>query len=288
MIKVDLSRAVPWRLGMYLLGVIPGVLFESSVVIGNPQSAAFVVSRLREFYPFGPYALLVIFLVSSLFIGQAFFLLAWVVDLLIALAFKLGRYAIRRTFGSQWLYDRFTKLQGLAPNRNIFVRQLGRVVFWARGYEFSIESRPVLRCLHLVTRQVLEKRYGIDLAPLLRHSDGSEWTVWYSALGKPGKGFKEASLASRVFIACGLAGITALTAAPALRGWYFIGLCFVFTFAGFYVAVDLARWRMSPVRRTMGRLQSMLLELSEVNTATEKRKSDSAEGLIATVDANNE
>lgn len=272
MIKIDLSKAIPPRLGTYLVGIIPGLFFESSIAIGNPHFAASVISRVRETYPFGPYALLVLFFASGLFIGQGFFLTAWIVDLVIASAVALWRSAIRITFGSQWLYRSFGKMQGVPPKRTIIIRWLSRLIFWARGHEFSTKARPVLKCLHIATRRLLKVRYGIDR----RHDllDDGEWGVWYSALGKPLRGFQEASMVSRTFLACGLAGLAALYASPALRGRYFISLCLIFTFAGCFISVDLVRWRINPVRQSMERLRSVLLELSEAGTTAEGRNSD--------------
>jgi len=274
MIKIDLSKAILPRLGTYLLGIIPGMFFESSIAIGNPHFAASVISRVREIYPFGPYALLALFLASSLLIGQGFFLTAWIADLLITFAFLLWRNAIRVTLGSQWLYRCFGKLQGIPPKQNIFIRMLGRLIFWARGREFSFKARPVLKCLHVAVRRLLKVQYGIDRNYGLQLDD-SEWGVWYSALGKPLKGFQEGYMASRTSLGCGLAGLTALYASPALRGKYFIALSLIFTFAGCFGTVDLVRWRIDPIKRSMARLLSVLLELREATNITERRDSES-------------
>ncbi len=288
MIKLDLSRAVPRGLGSYLLAVIPGVFFESSIAIGNPHFAASVISRAREIYAFGPYALLFLFLASSLLIGEGFFLMAWITYLLIAFAFVLWRYAIRTTFGSQWLYRRFGTLQGIPPKQTIFIRSLSRLIFWAREREFSIEARPVLKCLHIATKQLLKKRYGIERT-WDGHSDGSEWEVWYSAVGEPPKWFSERRMAARTMLGCGLAGFTALYASPLLRERYFIALCSLFAFAGLFATFDLALWSFNPVRRTMLNLRSVLLELSATTTMTEKQKTDSESGGPgATIQANDD
>jgi len=283
MIRIDISRAIPPRLGAYLLGIIPGVFFEASVAIGDPHFAASVVCRVREIYAFGPYTLLVLFLASGLLVGQGFSLAAWIADLLIASAFALWRYAIRITFGSQWLDRRFGKLQGIPPKRNSFIRLLSRLIFWARGREYSVEARPVLKCLYVAVERLLKVRYGIDVGRDMQRDD-IEWGVWYSVLGKPLKGFQEASMSSRVFLGCGLAGFTAVYALSALRGRYFIALCIIFTFAGCFTSVDLARWRFNPVKRSIARLRSILLELSEASTMAEKPSSDSGKG--ASIDAN--
>lgn len=102
MIKVDLSKATSPRLGLYLLGLIPGVFFEASIAIGNPHFATSVMSRLHEIYSFGSYALLFLFLASGLVIGSAFFSMAWIVERLIFSAFGVSRYLVRMTFGFDW------------------------------------------------------------------------------------------------------------------------------------------------------------------------------------------
>jgi hypothetical protein len=246
MIRIDISRAIPPRLATYLLGIIPGVFFEASVAIGNPRFAVSVLSRVRDIYLFGPYALLVLLLASSLFVGQGFFLAAWIVDLIIASAFALWRFAI--------------------PRR-----------------ENSFAARPVLKCLYIAVQRLLRVRYGIDRR-FGGHWDDGEWRVWYSALGKPLKEFNEASMSSRTFLGCGLAGFTALYASPPLRAWYFVALCLIFTFAGCFSSVDLARWKFDPVRWSMARLRSVLLELSEASTLTEKP--NTGKGSSASIDTN--
>jgi len=274
MIKIDLSRTIPPRLAAYLIGIVPGVFFESSIAVGNPHFAASVISRVREIYPFGPYALFALFLASALLIGLGFIITDWIADVLIASASALWRYAIRITLGSQWLYRYFAKLQSIPPKQNLLIRQLGRMIFWARRREFSSAAKPVLKCLHVAVRRLLKVRYGIDSSEVGQWDD-SEWGTWYSALGKPLKGLQEAAMSSRTFLGCGLAGLTALYASPSLRGGYFIALCLIFTFAGCFLSVDLLRWRINPVKRSTVRLQSVLLELSEASTIVDRRNGDS-------------
>jgi hypothetical protein len=284
MIKVDVSKVIPPRLATYLLGAIPGLFFEVSVAVGDPQYAALLISRLRGVYPFGPYALLVLLLASGLLIGQGFVVMAWMADLLITYSIPLWHYAFRITLGSDWLYRYAAKLQGTAPKPKGFAHSLMRLTSWARWREFSSGAKPVLKCLHVATRQLLKVRYGIERTAYRWQPDDGEWGVWYSALGKPLKGFQEASLASRIFFACGFAGFAARHASPSLRMSYFSALCFVFTVAGGYMCLDLARWRINPVRRSTERLRSVLLELSEVSNKTEKKH----ESVTVAIDANEE
>ena len=288
MIKLDLSKAVPPRLGGYLLALIPGMFCESSIAIGNPHFAASVISRAREIYAFGPYGLLFLFLASSLLIGEGFFLMAWIAYLLIVSAFVLWRFAIRNTFGSEWLYRYFGKLQGMPPKQTILIRSLGKLVFWARQRQFSTKARPVVMCLHIATQKLLKKRYGIKI-PWQFDSEGGDWGVWYSTLGEPPKWFPEAKMASRTMLGSGLAGFTALYASPVLRERYFIGLCSLFVFAGLFATFDLILWELNPVRRSLLNLRSVLGELASTTiTTSEKRQTDSDSKASATIRTNDD
>jgi len=256
-------------------------LFESSVAIGEPRFAESAISRVRQIYPFGPLALLVLFIASCLFIGQVFFLMSWLADMLIGFGYSLSRY----TLGSQWLYRLFAKLQGFPPKQNIFIRLLSRLIFRTRQ-RIYIESRPVLKCLHFAVTQLLKRGYGIDRTQDLWHSDGGEWRVWYSVLGKPLKGFQEALMTMRTILGCGLAGFSALYVSSALRERYFITLCVVFTFTGCFLSIDLAKWKMDPIRSSYARLRAVLLELSETCAAPGKQTSRPQKSPDVAVGAN--
>jgi len=281
MIKLDLTRVFPPRLGGYFLALIPGMFFESSIAIGNPHFAESVISRAREIYTFGPYALLFLFLASSLFIGEGFFLIAWIAYLLINFTFVLWRFVIRITFGSQWLYRYFGKLQGMPPKQTVFIRSLSKLIFRARQRQFSIKARPVLICLHIATKQLLKKRYGIEM-PWQFSEQGGDWGVWYSALNEPPTWLAEPRMASRTLLALGLSGFTALYALPVLRAWYFIVLCSLFAFAGLFATFDLALWSQNAVSRSMANLRSILIQLS---ATTEPQRTESEGEASAAIQA---
>jgi hypothetical protein len=280
MIKFDLSKAISPRFGTYLLGLVPGVFFEASIAIAEPHFAASVIYRVREVYFFGPYALLLLFFTSSLFIGEVFFVAAWIVQLLMFSAFVSGRFAFRSTLGSQWLYHWFGKVQGVPPKQTIIIRLLSRLIFWARRRVFSLEARPVLTCLHRAAKRLLEKKYGIRLSRAVQLDEG-EWQVWCSTLGKPPKWFGEAVMMQRTFAGCGLAGLAALYASHALRERYFIAFCSLVLFTGIFLTFDLARWNFNPFRRSLLQLKSVLVELSEASAIAEEQRQDSENNLSA-------
>lgn len=287
MIKIDVSNAIPKRFGAYLLGIIPGLLFELSIAFGDPHLARLMIDRVEQIYAFKPYALLILFVVSCLVVGQTFFLLSWFADLLINSVYGFTRYFIRATFGSDWLYRTFGKLQGTPPTRNIFIRSLSRMVMWGRKKRFPFEIRPVLKCQRLAATQLLVRRYGINPSKGPGDWVDLEWQVWLSVLGKQPPVFREALLTMRTFLGCGLAEISALYVSPALRNRYFIAISVVFIASGCFQSLDFAKRRYEPMRSSLTRLVSLLVELAETNTATQKEENgpDKGPNLAINTDA---
>lgn len=114
MIKIDASGIIPKRLGTYLLGLVPGLVFELTAAFGNPLVAHEMIERARRVYPFNAYAVLLLFVASCLVIGQTFFLLAWFSDWLIDGLYCAPRLLLfRLTLGSDWLYRAVARLQGI-------------------------------------------------------------------------------------------------------------------------------------------------------------------------------
>jgi hypothetical protein len=158
MIKLNISNLIPRRLAIYLLGIIPGVLFHLSVAFGDPDLAHRMIGRAKQVYPFGPYALFVLFVLSCLVIGQTFFLLSWFADILLSSLYQLKRYFIRITFASWWMYKWFGKLQGIPPKRNLFIRSLSGLIFRARIDKQASQRALVLRCWDEAAMRLLKQR----------------------------------------------------------------------------------------------------------------------------------
>jgi hypothetical protein len=285
MIKIDVSNAIPRKFGTYLLGVIPGLLFELSLAFGDPHLAQLMIDRAKQIYPFQPYALFILFVVSCLVVGEAFFLASRFADLLIGSVYGFERSFIRATFGSDWLYSAFGRLQGFPPKRNTFIRSLSRVVTWGRKKRFPIEVKPVLDCQRSAATQLLIRRYGINPGKGSRQWINLEWQVWLSIVGKQPSGFLEALLAMRTFLACGLAELSALYISSALRNRYFVAIALVFIASGCVQSLGFAKLRYDPMRYSLNRLASVLAELAETNTAAKKEENVPAKPPSLTIDA---
>jgi hypothetical protein len=270
MIKFDFSRAFSARMVAYLAGLIPGLLFEVSVAISEPETARSIITGIGKVFPFPPYAVLVLFIASGFVIGHVFMQLAWFAELLLGAGYWAWQFGIRITFGSHAFYKWLAKIQQPPNKRGVLVRLFSWAIFAARTPKRFETARPVMKCLGLASRELLKKRYGIDVKDSLS-PDGEEWHVWYSVLGKPLKSVSEGITLMRTSLGCGFAGFLTLPFAPSLWTWYFLGACGVFTATGLYMTWNQFRWRTDPVRLNYLRLRSVLLDLAEAGQATPAR-----------------
>jgi hypothetical protein len=285
MIKLNLSNLIPRRLAIYLLSLIPGVLFHLSVAFGDPDLAHRMIERVKGVYPFEPYALFVLFLLSCLVIGQTFFLLSWFSDIFLGILYQLKGYFVRITFASWWMYKWFGKLQGIPPRRNLFIRSLSGLIFRARIDKNASQRALVLKCWDEAAMRLLKQRYGIDKTDSHRLLMHHEWEVWYSVLGKPPAMLQEAVMTMRTIFGCGLAALSALYVSSGLRNRYFITIAVVLAVSGCYQLFDLAKWRQDRVRVGLARLRSVLTELAETNGEAPNATDDSDKGFEIAIDS---
>lgn len=264
MIKLDLSKAFPPRVLVYFIAVIPGLLFESTLIVANPERVHSLLANVERAVAIPPYAVLISLLASALVIGHVFTLLAWFGDLLLEIIYRTWLRFIRITFGSRTFYQLLGRLQGTPPKRNILVRLFSWAVFKARMPTEHQNLRAILKCLGTASQQLLKKRYGIDAIAEMPSSE--EWHVWYSVLGKPIPGFIESVTVMRASLACGIAGFVAMAIEPSLRTRSFRGFCVVLAAYGLYRTWTVFRWRTDPARLNIMRLQCVLLDLADAQT----------------------
>lgn len=199
MIKIDLANALPKGIGVFLLALIPGLLFELSIAFGEPTRAHQVLDQVRLVYELPSYALFVLFVAVAFFIGHIFWALAWFADIFITFLYRLKLSFIPTTLGSEWLYRAFARLQGVPPKRNLFVRSLSRIVMWGRGKKFPFNIRPVLYCQRVAARQLLMRRYGLSPSKGPGPLVDLEWQAWLSVIAKPSKRYNMAVFGARTF-----------------------------------------------------------------------------------------
>jgi len=272
MVQVDLSKVSAPRFLVYLLSLFPGLFFLVSVGLGNPQLAKTAIDRIYEVHHFPAYSFWFLLVGSGFVIGQAFVLLSWLIEVILAGVYRAPRAVFRKVLGGLWLYRWFGKFQGIPPRRTRTVRALGWLIFRARVGDADPEgARRARACLGAAAEKLLERRYGID------RNRGDQWGVWYQVLGRPVKVLVEGRNAGRVTVATGLAGFVALGLAPGLIERYYVGMCSVFVFCGLCTAAwFFFAWR-DPVGREMLLLRGILQELRECAPGLPGREAARAE-----------
>jgi len=282
MIKIDASKVIPKRLGTYLLGFIPGMVFELTVAFGDPLMAHRMIERVKVVYPFQGYALLALFATSCLVVGQTFFLLAWFTDWVIDFLYRAQRYLVLHlTLGSDWLYKAVGKLQGMPPKRN--VRLLWRPIMWARGKKVPFEIRPILKCQRMAATQLLKRKFGVTPSKGQFEWVDQEWQAWLAVLGKAPTGLRESFLTMRTFLGCGIAELAALYIVPPLQNRYFVTMSAVLFAAGCLQSFSFVRMRGEPIRASLTRLRVLMEELTEVSHTTFKEDKSASSGAELTI-----
>jgi hypothetical protein len=278
MIKIDASNVIPKRFGTYLLGIIPGFLFEIAIAFGDPALGLQLINRVRQIYPFHGYALLTVFVVSCLFVGQTFYFLSWFLDWMVDLSYRSLRYFVFFfTLGSDWLYKAVGRWQGMPPKPS--ARHLWRPIIWARRKKVPFEIRPVLICQRVAALQLLRRKYGVLPRKGPSSSVDEEWQAWLAVLGKPLPGLHESFLFMRVSLACGLAGLTTLYLCAELRNRYFVTMCSTLLLAGVIQTISFALRRNEPIRRSLTTLASIMQELAELSPAAVEKDANSGPSL---------
>lgn len=271
MIKIDISKAIPGRLGAYLLGIIPGLFFISSIAVADPRLATRAIAHVQQIYRFPSYGLLVIAGGISLIVGHVFFILSWVLYWLLNGLYRFGGFLVKATIGSDWFYRLMPKIQGFPPKQTAVIRFLWKAHMWGKEKRYAFNVRPVLRCQQLAAEQILKRRYGIS--PSRGHSElaSQEWQVWVAVLDKPSPGLREAYLAMRTILACAITGFFAIGIEPQLRNCYFVFMSVVFAFAGVMGAWEFTKIAYQPKRGSIVRLGALLRELANTKPAITKR-----------------
>jgi hypothetical protein len=287
MIKIDTSGFIPRRSGTYFLGIIPGIVFEALVALGDPAFAHNLINRVTQVYPFHGYALLLIFLASCLIVGQTFYYAAWFVDWAVGSMYRFIRYFVfSLTLGSNWLYKAIGRWQGMPPKP--FFRHVWRPVRWAREKKIPFNLRPIMTCQRRAALPLLTRKYGVNVPKYPSVQADDEWQTWMLVLGKMPQGLREFFLMTRVTMACGLAELGASDICPTLHNRYFAVVCGVFLLMGFTQTVSSVRRRFEPTRANIMTLAIVMEELKDISLPPQAKKTRAEGGPTLTLSPSEE
>jgi hypothetical protein len=236
MVNVDISKVLPSRPYAILADFLPGIFFEVSILLANPEFIRGLTADSQRSLAISPYLMLIIALFLAFAIGNGFMQLVMFVQYLLGYLYRfwnslwkqLCKWPLRPL--STWL------LKKPRWRHPVFVKFNRYLV--ETGYELSGEWKKIQGCWHVLARQLLKTRYGIEPEDV----KDDEWEVLYWTLGTPTIEDMRGSLMMIATHATGWSGLAAARIAPALQNRYYLGFCIFLVLTGllnnYYVVVS--------------------------------------------------
>jgi hypothetical protein len=94
--KLDLSKLVPVKQYSDLVAFVPGLFFEFSILLANPEIIARLVSKSQEALALGHYSILCIALFLAFVIGNIFSLIDILIQYLLGFVIRFQRFIWRQ------------------------------------------------------------------------------------------------------------------------------------------------------------------------------------------------
>jgi hypothetical protein len=172
MINLDLTKMLHPRIWDVLPAFLPGVCFEITVFLANPE----VFQTYASHAHLDRYSEIGVAVVGAFVLGAAF--MCWT-TLLHSLLFWLHKL-------TSYLWPKLLTylLQARGPKPSWFSRRqfVSRAYYKAMSESHS-RVRGAQRAWRRAAVQLLQQRYGIELASFPDNPDQGEWYVWSGALG---------------------------------------------------------------------------------------------------------
>ena len=270
MLNLDLSKTIPRGALSYLTALVPGLFFELSILIGNPELFGRQVESVQRHIPLRPSMQVAIALFFAFIVGSAFMvlvsfvqhLLCYIHSLRLILAEELARWPLIPLLSWMHRYQFFATRPRF---HNLYVRTVNRVhSFWT--------DQEAYRAWNRFARRLLLDRYGIDLSNVR-----DEWQHLFWALGTPTDVEWRGPLMMIALEATGWCGVVGTRLAPTLRSPYYYALCALFILAGLHNDYYVAGRRTDPIAITTGRIRAVLREYDKDRPGKpEEKKSSTA------------
>jgi hypothetical protein len=249
-----------------LAAFLPGLFFESCVLLASPQKVHLVLANAQLDRP----AELFVAFLFAFIVGNGF--MFWVRMLQVALLSVSGTFWICWP----WLLERklvlFANQRNIAANRNLQPGQQPsrslyfRIVQWAYGVEIN----------HRANRQFMQEAWGEVATALLgryglpKHRRAN-WAAWTNTLGtRTLEELRGLPLISSMH-ATGWAGLAATYLAPNLMSRPFEYFCVFLIFSGLLHAASVASWAKHPVKSWLMGLRNTFEELRTLGPPQENR-----------------
>jgi hypothetical protein len=254
MLNLDVSKAVPRTALIYLTALIPGLFFEVSILLGNPELIGNHLAKTQHAIPLSPYLQLAIALFLAFIVGNAFMLFVALIQLLLCYLHRPRLILVEELTRQPLLplLNWLTQFRFFA-SRQRFHQFRNRIAKHAADPEKP--ERVATTAWHRLARKLLQQRYGIDLSDL-----EEEWEPLFWSIGTPTDVEWRGPLLMIASEASGWCGLAATLLAPELGNRYYLALCLLFILLGLHNDYWVALRRTHPAAIANGQIRALLRE----------------------------
>lgn len=267
MLSLDVSKVFPTRAYTYLAALIPGLFFESSILLANPELISKLAAKSQQGFALGHYTTLGIALFLAFVIGNAFMLLVGLIQHLLGYFHRFCTF-LREEFCRWPLFPLMNwLLKKPFWNRRQRVAKFHRyVVEQAFAPSFSEELGNAYKCWRRLARKLLKTRYGIELDEV-----GDEWQCLYWSVGTPTAEDIRGSILMMASHATGWCGLAATRFAPALNNRYYLAFSLFMIGVGLQHDYYVARRRNDPLGVAYVNTRALLREYRKRPTRSDEQ-----------------
>ena len=256
MVNLDLSKMVPRGSLIWISAFIPGLFFEISIALGNPQLMTSHLATTQNLIRLSPYLQLAVALFLAFIIGLASMLAVSFIQHALTYLHSLRLILMPelRTLVLLPLLNQLVKLRFFA-SRGRFHDFRNRVSNDAA--EPAQEALSTSKALQKLASKLFRDRYGVEL----QHAE--EQREWQSLLWSVGSLTEVEWRGPLLMIASeatGWCGLVATMLAPALRNRYYIALSLIFLLTGLHNDYYVAGRRRDPVALASFKARAILRE----------------------------
>lgn len=262
---LDLSKVFPSKAFIYLAALLPGLFFEISVLLANPE----LVRRIavQQTFVTNQYVTIAIFVFLAFVVGNAFMLVVMFIQFVFGYLYRFWSFCWKQF--CKWplkpILDWLLKKPSLARHRSLI--EFYRYVL-DRGYLSPTEWQKLWHCWMVFARRLVSTRYGIKEEEL----KSGDWEILYWTLGSPTQEETRGDVMMIASHSMGWAGLSASQIAPALGNRYYIALCIFLIFNGLLHDYYLTKRRVDPRISGYTNVRAILREFPE--NLTDKKRDD--------------
>jgi len=257
--KFDVTKLLPIKKYADLVAFVPGLFFEISILLANPEMISRLVTNSQQGFVLGRYVWFGIALFLAFIGGNIFLLTDSLIQVLFSFVVRFQRFIWKQfcNWPARPFLDWLMRKPGWTKP---WLANLNRYVTFV-AYFGSDEWKAVQGCWGVLARTLLV-RYGVNPKEL----KDDEWEPLYWNLGALTREDIQGNILLIMCHATGWAGLLASRISPGLRNWYYITFCMFAILNGLIHAYTVAYHLYNPQTAGYMNIRAVLRELRKISS----------------------